>query len=310
MNKYIATPNNFPNRSSFLSKFLRSYLIGGISGCFCVCIVQPIEMIKVQIQAYSEKIGKSARISSFNIIRNMLFNGKGLGQFYRGLDAAFIFQMTYTATRMGIYRSMFHSYKMRNDHVPFHVKSSLALFSGFLGGLIGSPADLVMVRQQLDSTLAESQRRNYRNALDAFKRIRSEEGLLNLWRGSHIVITRAMVLNSCLLGPFDEIKERLMAAHGSQFALQARLVASAFASLCCSVVTLPIDNAKTKIQKMVPNAAGVMPYRGLLHCMGETIRAEGFRRMWTGFGPYFSRLFPHGILILLIQDYIYEFLKK
>jgi solute carrier family 25 oxoglutarate transporter 11 len=240
----------------------------------------------------------------------MLSNGNGIKQFYKGLDAAFLHQMTYTATRMGIYRSMFHSYKTKHGHVPLEIKSSLAMFSGFLGGFIGSPADLVMVRQQLDTTLPQSKRRAYKNVFDAFKRIIIEEGPLNLWRGSNIVILRAMVLNTCLLGPFDEIKERFMGYYGDRFYIRARLIASAIASFCCCVVTLPLDNTKTKIQRMVPDKFGQMPYRGIFHCMRETVRFEGMARLWVGFGPYFMRLFPHGILILLIQDFIYEMIRK
>jgi solute carrier family 25 oxoglutarate transporter 11 len=309
-NNHHQSPAILTNSKPFLSKFFRSYMIGGLSGCFCVCIMQPVEMIKVQIQAYSEQIGKKSKVSSFGVIKRMLSNGNGFKQFYKGLDAAFIHQMTYTATRMGLYRSMFHSYKLKYDHVPLHVKSGLAFFSGFLGGFIGSPADLIMVRQQLDSTLPLSKQRGYDNALEAFKRIIREEGIFKLWRGSNIVILRSMVLNTCLLGPFDEIKERIMGYYGESYHIRARLIAAAVASFFCTIITLPLDNTKTKIQRMVPDKHGEMPYRGIYHCMKETIRFEGFKRLWVGFGPYFMRLFPHGILILLIQDFIYEMIKK
>jgi solute carrier family 25 oxoglutarate transporter 11 len=271
--------------------------------------MQPIEMIKVQIQAYSEQIGRSRQVSSLRLIKNMLANGHGVKQFYRGLDAAFLHQMTYTATRMGIYRSMFHTYQKRHEHVPFKLKISFAMFSGFLGGFIGAPADLVMVRQQLDSTLPLGERRRYRHVFEAFRRIMSEEGIFKLWRGSNIVILRATLLNTCLLGPFDEIKERMVKYYGPENVNYSRLFASAFASFFVSLCTLPLDNMKTKIQRMVPKANGEMPYRGLWHCMRETIRFEGVSRLWVGFGPYFMRLFPHGMLILLIQEFIYEFIK-
>ena len=267
-------------------------------------------MIKVQIQAYSEKIGNSQKISSLRFIKRMLSNGYGLKQFYKGLDAAFIHQMTYTATRMGMYRSMFHSYKVKNGSVPLQIKTGLGLFSGFFGGLIGSPADLVMVRMQLDLTLPESQRRKYRHSLEAFRRIIYEEGILKLWRGSNIVILRAMILNSCLLGPFDEIKERLIALYGEKYLNQSRLVSSIIASLFCTIATLPLDNIKTKIQRMSPDSNGFMPYKGIAHCFRVTIRHEGFKRLWVGFGPYFARLGPHGMLILLIQEFIYELINS
>lgn len=70
------------------------------------CVIQPIDMIKVRIQLKSEKMGKGAKISPIGVAREMLSNGKGIGQFYKGLDSALIRQITYTTTRMGIYKNL------------------------------------------------------------------------------------------------------------------------------------------------------------------------------------------------------------
>jgi hypothetical protein len=41
-----------------------------------------------------------------------------------------------------------------------------------LGSLIGNPADLALIRMQADNQLPEAERRNYKNVIDAFSRIR------------------------------------------------------------------------------------------------------------------------------------------
>ena len=57
--------------------------------------------------------------------------------------------------------------------------------------------------------MPKDKRRNYKNFLDAFRRIVKDEGITTLWRGSGPTVVRAMVLNFGMLAPFDEVKERL-----------------------------------------------------------------------------------------------------
>jgi len=70
---------------------------------------------------------------------------------------------------------------------------------------------------------------------------------LELWRGCSPTVVRAMVLNFCMLAPYDEIKERLNHYFGTKDTKQTRLLSSALAGFLSSFGSLPFDNAKTKI---------------------------------------------------------------
>ena len=59
----------------------------------------------------------------------------------------------------------------------------MAGVSGFCGGLVGTPGDLVNVRMQNDVKLPKEQRRNYKHALDGLWRVYSEEGVKRLFSG-------------------------------------------------------------------------------------------------------------------------------
>ena len=91
-------------------------------------------------------MGKGAKVSPFTIIREMLGNGRGITQFYRGLDSALVRQITYTTTRMGIYKTLLHKYEHDHGWVPLSIKSMYGVFAGFVGSLTGNPADLILVR--------------------------------------------------------------------------------------------------------------------------------------------------------------------
>lgn len=69
---------------------IKPFMIGGMSGMMSTCVIQPIDMVKVRIQLKSETSGKGAKISPFTVTREMLANGQGVGQFYKGLDSALI----------------------------------------------------------------------------------------------------------------------------------------------------------------------------------------------------------------------------
>ena len=51
--------------------------------------------------------------------------------------------------------------------LPLWQKAAAGLTAGGLGALVGSPADLTLIRMQADSTLPAASRRNYKNVGDA-----------------------------------------------------------------------------------------------------------------------------------------------
>lgn len=57
--------------------------------------------------------------------------------------------------------------------------------------------------------IPEDQKRNYKNVFDAFIRVSKDEGIIKLWTGGVITMSRACSLNMCMLVSYDESKERL-----------------------------------------------------------------------------------------------------
>ena len=121
-------------------------------------------------------------------------------------------QAVYTTTRLGIYFSL-------SDYLKYSVNGGAnmsafqkvysSLLAGAIGSTFGTPADLVLIRMQSDSTLPPQMRRNYKNFFDALGRIVKEEGVPGLWKGCAPTVVRAMSLNLGMLTSYDESKERL-----------------------------------------------------------------------------------------------------
>lgn len=114
-----------------------------------------------------------------------------------------------------------------------------------------------------------------------------------------------MVLNFAMLGPFDEVKERLNNYYGlSQDTLKVRLIAASISGFLAAFCSLPFDNAKTKMQKMVKNADGTLPYKGVLDCLSKSVKNEGIAKLWVGFPTYYFRVAPHVMLTWVSIGYL------
>lgn len=278
-----------------------NFIFGGISGCLATCVVQPIDMIKTQIQLASAE-GGVTKLSPISVFKKFI-SDNGYKALYRGLDSALLRQVLYTTTRFGIFYSLNDSIKKKNNGKPVNVfqKTFAALTAGGIGAAFANPADLILIRMQADSRLPEKERRNYSSVFNGISRIVKEEGVGALWRGCLPTVTRAMVLNIFMLVPFEEFKERL--ANYIPDVTQRSIVSAMIASFLGSFSSLPFDNTKTKIQKMSKLPDGTFPYKGMIDCFMKTVKNEGPFRLWVGFPTFYIRIGPHVIITLLLNDF-------
>ncbi|KAL6779375.1 hypothetical protein ACKKBG_A12085 [Auxenochlorella protothecoides x Auxenochlorella symbiontica] len=271
---------------------IKPFVNGGLSGMGATCIIQPVDMVKVRLQ-----LGDKG--SPLTIAKN-LARSQGVGALYRGLSAGLVRQATYTTARLGLYNYIFEAAKGLNEGrpLPLWQKAVCGLSAGGLGALVGSPADLTLIRMQADTTLPAEQRRNYKGVGDAFLRIAREEGASGLFTGAGPTVVRAMALNMGMLASNDQAKELLeewgFAKGGSVVTLGGATIAGFFASAC----SLPFDYVKTQLQKQKPDASGKLPYSGAADCALKTLKEGGVLKFYTGFPTYFIRIAPHVVLTL------------
>jgi solute carrier family 25 oxoglutarate transporter 11 len=287
-----------PDKRPGWVKVVQPFASGGIAGALATCVIQPIDMVKVRIQIAGESAGA---VKNPFAIASHIIKADGFSSLYRGLDAAIVRQLTYTTTRLGIFRWTSNQLKGEGEQsLPFYKKAFAGLFAGAVGAFVGTPADLALVRMQADSTLPLEQRRNYKGVSDAIKSIVRNEGVYGLWKGSTPTVTRAMALNMGMLATFDQAKETLNEKIGPGYT--ATLAASALSGLGASVMSLPFDFVKTRIQKQRPDANGLVPYKNSIDCALKVAAREGPLAFYSGFPTYYARIAPHAMLVLLLVD--------
>ncbi len=285
---------------------IKPFVFGGIAGICATSVVQPVDTIKVRIQIMGES-SKNRQVPGPLLVARDIIEKEGFRSLYRGLDSAYVRQCTYGTTRLGVYKTLFAWRHEKNGQVGFFEKVGITLFAGFIGSMVGNPADLTLTRFQADQTLPLGERRNYADFGDAFKRILKDEGVLGLWKGAGPTIARAMLMNCSQLATFEELKEQLTKLRGTpKNDTTTSVIASIGSGIVMSVVALPADNIKTKLQKMSKLPDGSYPYTGMIDCLKKSIANEGVVGLWVGLPTFIVRIAPHSIVTLLVLDSLYS----
>ena len=147
------------------SEKLPYFYQGGLASIMACCCTHPIDLIKVHLQTSKVNHGMGGQAK---VIFNMYGGGvTGARAFYSGLTASMGRQLTYSATRFAVYdylKSMVTGDKRNLSGIE---KMTIAMSAGAIGGVFGTPCDLVNVRMQSDSKLlpGDTNRRNYGNVV-------------------------------------------------------------------------------------------------------------------------------------------------
>jgi len=273
---------------------------------FATCVIQPMDMIKVRIQLQGEGT-KSAGASPFAVARQIVAED-GFLALYTGLSAGLLRQATYTTARLGIFGTISGYLEADGRKSNVVEKAVAGLVAGGLGSIVGTPADLALIRIQADGTLPAAQRRNYKGVGDALLRITREEGFSGLFRGCTPVVVRAMALNMGMLASHDTALDYLKTQTNSY--VYQHVGAKFTSGFFASAFSLPFDFVKTRIQKQKPDANGVLPYKNSIDCAKKVLATEGPLAFYKGFATYYFRIAPHVMMTLFALDGMKAFLAK
>ncbi len=273
------------------------FIFGGLSGMAAICMVYPSDVVKTRLQLSSMAQYKNSLDALFGIARV-----EGMSALYSGLSAGLLRQATYTTAKLGVYNVILNELTTVDGTtgkkiVPgFAIKTMSGMVAGAVAAVVGTPAEVALVRMQSDGRLPVEQRRNYRHVFDALLRIYREEGVLKMWRGCTPTVGRAVVLNGAQLAVYSQSKEVILDHSNMADGVLVHLISSLTAGFAASFVSLPLDMAKTALQ-----ADGVQ-YKNTFDVLVKVAQKEGIPRLWRGFTPYFLKVGPHTVFTFLIFE--------
>merc|ERR1719158_1925739 len=123
-------------------KASKPFVTGSLSGMFATVCIQPIDMVKVRIQLLA---GTPDAAGPFTVASTMLKN-EGLPAMYKGLSAALTRQVLYTGARLGLFDKFTSIAKGEEKTLAFWKMSICAMSAGGLAAIVGTPADVALVR--------------------------------------------------------------------------------------------------------------------------------------------------------------------
>jgi solute carrier family 25 oxoglutarate transporter 11 len=275
----------------------KPFVNGGLAASIGITIMNPVDVLKTRLQI-------AGGGNPITIARGMVAQ-EGVSSLYAGLTAQYLRAWTYQTARLGAYRSLVTAMQEQPGKPPsLLIKAGAGLSAGAFGAVIGCPAELAIIRMQADTALPLAERRGYANVFDALLRVVREEGPKAVLTGSGPTILRAMALNCGALASYDQSKEIIDEAVGEKGSRIGIAGASAISGLVGAVFSLPFDYVKTQIQRMKPDANGVLPYKGGADCAIQTLRQHGPLRFYAGFPTYAMRISPMITLTWLLLESI------
>jgi len=275
----------------------KPFVNGGVAASIGITVMNPVDVVKTRLQI-------AGGGSPLGMARSMVAQ-QGLSSLYVGLTAQYLRAWTYQTARLGAYRSLTNAMQTEPGvNPPLWKKAGAGLTAGAIGAVIGTPAELAIIRMQADTALPQAERRGYKNVGDALLRVVRSEGASALLTGTGPTILRAMALNCGALASYDQTKEiidDMLGQPGSKLGVAG---ASMISGLFGAVFSLPFDYVKTQIQRMKPDANGALPYEGAMDCVRKTVAEHGPSRFYAGFPTYAMRISPMITLTWLILESI------
>ena len=134
---------------------------------------------------------------------------------------------------------------------------------------------------------------------NAMRRIPAEDGILGLWKGGVPTVTRAMAYNLGMFTTYEETKSRLSTVMPLNLAW---FLSATFAGSMAATLSLPLDNAKTKLQRMKAGPDGVFPYKNIFDALSKTLAADGPKGLWVGLPTYIFRVSPHVMITMIVAE--------
>ncbi|CAL7933046.1 unnamed protein product [Xylocopa violacea] len=272
------------------NKKLSRWYFGGLSSAGAACVTHPLDLLKVHLQTHQE-----GRISVIRLTTTIV-QKQGILALYNGLSASLLRQLTYSTMRFGAYEVGKQTFEKSGYHLLFYQKLLLAGVSGAVGGVLGTPGDVINVRMQNDIKLSPELRRNYKHALDGVVCVIKQEGLYNLFSGCSTATLRAALMTIGQLSFYDQVKIILLQSGYFKDNPVTHIISSVFAGAVATTLTQPLDVLKTRAMNAKPGE-----FKNLVDLFLYTARL-GPLAFFKGYVPAFVRLAPQTILTFVFLE--------
>jgi len=270
--------------------------------------MHPLDLVKTRFQIQSNKVSVPGDPNYYTGIADCMkkmYKNEGLFAFWKGVLPPVLVETPKRAVKFFTFEQ-YKKFFLFGSSAPTPLTFSLAgLGAGVTEAILVNPFEVVKVSLQAN----RAHLKEVPSTWAVTKQIVSTQGigLRGLNKGVTATIARNGVFNMVYFGFYHSVKGYLpqYEDHVQEF---FRKVGIGFVSgTLASCVNIPFDVAKSRIQGPQP-VAGVIKYRTTLGSMAIVYREEGWRALYKGLLPKVLRLGPGGAIMLVVYDYVYQYL--
>lgn len=265
---------------------------GSAAGMVTRALISPFDVIKIRFQLQIERVSsKTPEGKYYGIFQatRCIHSEEGLSAFWKGHIPAQLLSICYGAVQFASFEFLT---ELVHQKTPYDSQTAGVHF--ICGGLAACSATVVC--QPLDTLrtrfAAQGEPKVYRNLRHAVSTMWRSEGTLTFYRGLSPTLM-AVFPYAGLQFFFYNIFKKLLAPRpeaGNSGGNLKSLVCGSGAGMISKTITYPFDLFKKRLQVGGFEAARahfgqVRSYRGLLDCMVQIAKEEGFRGFFKGLSP-------------------------
>ncbi|TPX30313.1 hypothetical protein SmJEL517_g06102 [Synchytrium microbalum] len=273
---------------------------GAIAGVSEIITMYPLDVVKTRFQL---QVGPEGYKSIADAFSTMVKN-EGFGVLYRGIIPPIMVEAPKRAIKFGANEKYGQLYK---EHFGMKPGQAMAIATGISAGcteaMVVVSFDLVKIRLQDKNNAGK-----YKNTTDAVAKIFAEEGFLGFWKGLEATLWRHALWNGGYFGSINYVRGLLPKAESKQGTLVNNFVAGSIGGTIGTILNTPFDVVKSRVQNQGPGKA--VKYNWGIPALGIIVREEGFKALYKGFVPKVLRLGPGGGILLVVFDFVSDFIRK
>jgi len=286
----------------------KSFLAGGVGGICTVVVGQPLDTMKVRLQAQPiPKPGEALLYQGTVDCFLKTLRHEGPFGFYKGMAAPLIgvtpmFAVCFFGYNLG------RKLQIKDESVPLTKSQIFAagMLSGVFTTAIMTPGERVKCLLQVQGASQEPPK--YKGPGDVIRKLYKEGGIRSIYKGTAATLLRDIPASGTYFMSYEWLKEILTPVGGdkSNLSVGRTLVAGGTAGMCNWMVCIPIDTLKSRLQTA---PEGKYP-DGLRSVFKEMMAKEGILGLYRGVSPVLLRAFPANAACFLGYEVTLKVLNK
>lgn len=287
-----------------LREAFHQVLAGGSAGLVEICLMHPLDVVKTRFQIQRGKNDPNSYKSLADCFRTM-YRKEGPLSFYKGLLPPVLAETPKRAVKF----FTFEQYKKLLNLTPVSagmVYTLAGLGSGLTEAIVINPFEVVKVNLQAQRTTFTEQPSTWATAREIVRR--DGFGMRGLNKGLTATLGRHGVFNMIYFGFYHNVKDIVPCSQDSRLEFLRKVLIGFLAGTLGSVINIPFDVAKSRIQGPQP-VPGEIKYRTCLGTIATVYREEGYFALYKGLLPKVMRLGPGGAVMLLVYEHAFAWLQ-